>query len=435
MALFRYHENIIDAFILEKKSKNGKRFGFVRFSKILDAQRAISRINRFVIMGSKIWVKMAKFKGKRKIWKKVQAQASSNQRKEIQPKGKEREEVERGEISGKNNYETFKCVARLWGELVSMGANLTKINNFEMMEFFISIKHPYQLEEIIMFEAGDVIFSISIKERRLTELINVKTRKEMGAIGEKKESSEVGSIIKSELDLSPEGRLNDWEEKANAPYIEKDGNGKGSQRIWVDAINEEDNFLSHNRSIPVEGYATDVLMDRANEDISSMCLSMEMDQNEGLEIQIEEGIKVGLSEQVRQISDKDFEVEEELFQIIQNRRKKKALNKRIRFIREIQERVLTTKEKPRRDRRTRKETGNEGKLSFRVRGDEDVVINELMMVEGQSNMRIVSWNVRGLGPEAKIESVKRIIQMKRANVCFLQETKLEMVSVDLVRKI
>ncbi|PPD86507.1 hypothetical protein GOBAR_DD16565 [Gossypium barbadense] len=101
-ALFRYHENIIDAFILEKKSKNGKRFGFVRFSKILDAQRAISRINGFVIMGSKIWVKMAKFNGKRKIWKKVQAQTYSNQRKEIQSKGKEREEVERGEISGKN---------------------------------------------------------------------------------------------------------------------------------------------------------------------------------------------------------------------------------------------------------------------------------------------------------------------------------------------
>ncbi|MBA0648825.1 hypothetical protein Goklo_016468 [Gossypium klotzschianum] len=169
-AFFRYHENIIDTFILEMKSKSGKRFGFVRFSKILDAQREISRINRFVIMGSKIWVKMAKF---------------------------------------------------------------------------------------------------------------------------------------NELELSPEGRLNDWEEKVNAPYIEKDGNEKGSQRMWVDAINDEDNFLSHNGSIPVEGDVTDVLMDRANEDISNMCLSMEMDQNEGLEIQIEEGMRVGLSEQVRQISDKD----------------------------------------------------------------------------------------------------------------------------------
>ncbi|MBA0855404.1 hypothetical protein Goshw_013192 [Gossypium schwendimanii] len=171
-ALFRYHENIIDDFILEKKSKNGKRFGFVRFSKILDAQREISRINGFVIMA--------------------------------------------------------------------------------------------------------------------------------------RESLEVGSIIKSELDLSPEGRLNDWEEKVNVPYIKKDGNGKRNQKIWVDAINEEDNFLSHNGSIPVEGDATDVLMDRANEDISSMFLSMEMDQNEGLEIQIKEGMRVGLSEQVRQISDKEW---------------------------------------------------------------------------------------------------------------------------------
>ncbi|MBA0671162.1 hypothetical protein Goklo_025397 [Gossypium klotzschianum] len=100
-ALFPYHGNVIDAFILEKRSKNGNRLGLVRFSKILDAQRAISRINGSVIMGSMIWVKIARFSGKRKIWKNVQAQTSSNQRKEIHPKGKEREEVERGEIFGK----------------------------------------------------------------------------------------------------------------------------------------------------------------------------------------------------------------------------------------------------------------------------------------------------------------------------------------------
>lgn len=51
--------------------------------------------------------------------------------------------------------------------------------------------------------------------------------------------------------------------------------------------------------------ATDFLMGRANEDISNMGLSMEMDQNEGLETQIEEGMRVGLSDQVRQISDKE----------------------------------------------------------------------------------------------------------------------------------
>ncbi|KAK5838879.1 hypothetical protein PVK06_007625 [Gossypium arboreum] len=46
-------------------------------------------------------------------------------------------------------------------------------------------------------------------------------------------------------------------------------------------------------------------MGRANEDISNMGLSIEMDQNEGLETQIEEGMRVGLSDQVRQILDKE----------------------------------------------------------------------------------------------------------------------------------
>ncbi|MFQ6658516.1 hypothetical protein Gotur_027747, partial [Gossypium turneri] len=50
-------------------------------------------------------------------------------------------------------------------------------------------------------------------------------------------------------------------------------------------------------------------------------------------------------------------------------------------------------------------------------------------------MRIVSWNIRGLGSEAKMESVKRLIRMSRANICFLQEMKLELVTMDLVRKI
>ncbi|KAA3471319.1 reverse transcriptase [Gossypium australe] len=47
----------------------------------------------------------------------------------------------------------------------------------------------------------------------------------------------------------------------------------------------------------------------------------------------------------------------------------------------------------------------------------------------------VTWNVRGLGSGAKIDAVNRSVKMIRANVCFLQETKLETVPVDLVRKI
>ncbi|KAG8492001.1 hypothetical protein CXB51_015318 [Gossypium anomalum] len=50
-------------------------------------------------------------------------------------------------------------------------------------------------------------------------------------------------------------------------------------------------------------------------------------------------------------------------------------------------------------------------------------------------MRLVTWNVRGLGSGAKIEVVNRLVKMHRVNVCFIQKTKLEFVSVDIVRKI
>ncbi|KAH1115510.1 hypothetical protein J1N35_008888 [Gossypium stocksii] len=66
-ALFRFHGNVVDAFIPAKRSMEGNRFGFVRFAKLVDAQRAISRLDGFVILGKKIWVKMARFSGKRKI--------------------------------------------------------------------------------------------------------------------------------------------------------------------------------------------------------------------------------------------------------------------------------------------------------------------------------------------------------------------------------
>lgn len=49
--------------------------------------------------------------------------------------------------------------------------------------------------------------------------------------------------------------------------------------------------------------------------------------------------------------------------------------------------------------------------------------------------RIVSWNVRGLRAEAKVTSDKRVIRKTRANFCFIQESKVETVSVELIRRI
>ncbi|KAA3480295.1 Transcriptional regulator ATRX [Gossypium australe] len=50
-------------------------------------------------------------------------------------------------------------------------------------------------------------------------------------------------------------------------------------------------------------------------------------------------------------------------------------------------------------------------------------------------MRIVSWNVRGLGTEVKIAMVRRLVSKHRVDVCFLQESKLVIVSGDLIRRI
>ncbi|MBA0753181.1 hypothetical protein Gogos_005639, partial [Gossypium gossypioides] len=40
--LFRYHGEVIDAFIPAKKNKSGRRFGFVRFDKMGDARKDIN---------------------------------------------------------------------------------------------------------------------------------------------------------------------------------------------------------------------------------------------------------------------------------------------------------------------------------------------------------------------------------------------------------
>ncbi|KAH1033476.1 hypothetical protein J1N35_045650 [Gossypium stocksii] len=52
--LFSFHGNVVDAFIPTKRSNEGKRFGFVRFTKLEDAQREISRLDGFVMLGKKI---------------------------------------------------------------------------------------------------------------------------------------------------------------------------------------------------------------------------------------------------------------------------------------------------------------------------------------------------------------------------------------------
>ncbi|KAK5786969.1 hypothetical protein PVK06_041619 [Gossypium arboreum] len=67
------------------------------------------------------------------------------------------------------NFETFKCIAGLWGKLVSVGENLTKIHNFKKLELLISTSQSNMVDELVSLEVGDVLFLIRVKEWGLWE--------------------------------------------------------------------------------------------------------------------------------------------------------------------------------------------------------------------------------------------------------------------------
>ncbi|KAL4342271.1 hypothetical protein GQ457_08G027490 [Hibiscus cannabinus] len=69
---FGHHGDVIDAFIPKKRSKSGKRFGFVRYATKDDAFRAISRLNGFILFGSRILVNLARFRTRTYFWRKVE---------------------------------------------------------------------------------------------------------------------------------------------------------------------------------------------------------------------------------------------------------------------------------------------------------------------------------------------------------------------------
>ncbi|KAK8583217.1 hypothetical protein V6N13_021929 [Hibiscus sabdariffa] len=70
-AAFGHHGDVVDAFIPKKRSKNGRRSGFVRFSVKAYAICAITRLNGFILFGSRISVSYSRFKPRTTYWRKV----------------------------------------------------------------------------------------------------------------------------------------------------------------------------------------------------------------------------------------------------------------------------------------------------------------------------------------------------------------------------
>ncbi|KAK8656377.1 hypothetical protein V6N13_098330 [Hibiscus sabdariffa] len=72
-ASFAHHGDVLDTFIPAKLSRDGSGFGFVRFTNIVDAQRAITRLDGFKLFGNRLSVSIAKYNVRSQYWKKIQS--------------------------------------------------------------------------------------------------------------------------------------------------------------------------------------------------------------------------------------------------------------------------------------------------------------------------------------------------------------------------
>ncbi|XP_039019160.1 serine/arginine-rich splicing factor SC35-like [Hibiscus syriacus] len=68
--LFDKYGEVVDSFIPNKKSKGGSRFGFVRFTCLKDARKAINYVDRSRIRGNEVRVFLARFQPRVAFWRK-----------------------------------------------------------------------------------------------------------------------------------------------------------------------------------------------------------------------------------------------------------------------------------------------------------------------------------------------------------------------------
>ncbi|KAG8497544.1 hypothetical protein CXB51_008889 [Gossypium anomalum] len=191
------------------------------------------------------------------------------------------------------------------------------------MELLITINQPNQIEELIMMEVGNCNFSIRVKERGLSKekienSLNVRNiPKEDGG-----ESPEVESGTRPESECCPEGRRNDVGGNINAISLEEGVMEKGGIRSSAENQMSEENFLKNNKSLSDEGVGTGLETDRAREDLINMGFNSHVGRGNN---------PVGTDEGGNGPGD--------------------------RSMREIQNRVLSTKEKQKRDRKEKLEKG------------------------------------------------------------------------------
>ncbi|KAH1091893.1 hypothetical protein J1N35_019150 [Gossypium stocksii] len=351
--LFSYHGKVVDAFISEKTSKSGKRFGFMRFSYFVDAQRAIARLNGFVLLRKRIWVKVARKCSSRSCRERETVGVEVASFCESKSLADRIAGMGLGGISVKRiqcnhflikipdddlfdilkqkdwsylkeffiyivpwleklvfseritwielygvplhcwNYETFKRIIGKWGKLVSLGENWLGVSNYEKVEMLISISQPQKLDEIVLLEVGDVRYSVNIKERGWSE--EQMNEKIMGMAVESVSESKSGIGVESEKGAA--GIQNDWLEGVKEKVFENVSDGKNCQKV-LGEFNEGDNIAVGMGGVLSEDLGAGQInsgLDRAREDVVNMGLALVVGSGGGNSGLVDSEIGLGVS--------------------------------------------------------------------------------------------------------------------------------------------
>ncbi|XVE95099.1 hypothetical protein REPUB_Repub02eG0067400 [Reevesia pubescens] len=81
--IFQHHGQVTDVFIPNKRSSSGRKFGFVRFSDVSDANMAVEKLNGAWLLDYRIGVNIARFNIRPPYWKKMDLKKFSESEKDV----------------------------------------------------------------------------------------------------------------------------------------------------------------------------------------------------------------------------------------------------------------------------------------------------------------------------------------------------------------
>ncbi|PPS02403.1 hypothetical protein GOBAR_AA18256 [Gossypium barbadense] len=350
--LFNFHGVVKDAFILNKKSKVGSRFGFVRFSCVTDAQRAIERLNGFVILGYRIGVKMASFKG-RKIWRKKNTHAIS-----ITTVSDTRSMAERLSKFGLEEISVKRIQGRFF---------LIEVPDNEFMEVLKQKDWAYLKECFIKIEPWLEKRFLSKRVAWIDVAVRGQPEEEEG------QTPEVESRTRTESEQFSKVRRNDVG-GALTINLEECEIEKDSMGLSIEGILSEENLIGNKELISVGDVDNDKELVRAKEDMLNMGLLIQVDPKKGLGQQKSVDLRVGvLSTKEKQKRDRNEKLE-----------KGKAITRFEETIANISLSDSDISNCRRVTLREAKRTWEVGKkLGFSMRGDEEEEIDEIRRLKGQ----------------------------------------------------